>query len=85
MYYVDNNGERMSNEMFSVGSGSTHAYGVMDSGYRFDLTEEEAYELGKRSIYHATYRDAFSGGVVNCKYHVYMQLINLTLFIITMY
>ena len=53
--------------MFSVGSGSPYAYGVMDSGYRYDLSIEEAYELGKRSIYHATHRDAYSGGVVNCK------------------
>ena len=30
---------------------------------------EEAYDLGKRSIYHATYRDAASGGVVNL-YHM---------------
>ena len=26
---------------------------------------EEAIELGKRSIYHATHRDAYSGGVIN--------------------
>ncbi|CAI9715578.1 proteasome subunit beta type-5-like [Octopus vulgaris] len=69
LYYVDNNGERMSNEMFSVGSGSTHAYGVMDCGHRYDLSAEEAYELGKRAIYHATYRDAFSGGIVSL-YHM---------------
>ena len=53
--------------MFSVGSGSTYAYGVLDSEYREDLTVEEAQELGKRAIYHATHRDAYSGGVVNCK------------------
>lgn len=53
--------------MFSVGSGSTYAYGVLDSGYKYDLTPEEAYDLGTRAIYHATHRDAYSGGVVNCK------------------
>ena len=68
LYYVDSDGTRLSNDMFSVGSGSTYAYGVMDSGYKYDLSVEEAYELGKRSIYHATHRDAYSGGVVNCKY-----------------
>ena len=50
--------------MFSVGSGSIYAYGVLDKGYKEDLTDEEAYDLGRRSIYHATYRDAASGGVV---------------------
>jgi len=64
IYYVDNDGTRTSGEKFSVGSGSMYAYGVLDSGYRYDLTDKEAYELGRRAIYHATYRDAASGGIV---------------------
>jgi hypothetical protein len=35
------------------------------SGYHWDLTPEEAYDLARRAIYHATYRDAASGGLVN--------------------
>lgn len=35
------------------------------SYYRFDLSVEEAIELGKRAILHATHRDAYSGGVNN--------------------
>ena len=31
------------------------------------MSVEEAQELGRRAIYHATFRDSFSGGVVNCK------------------
>ncbi|XP_071957562.1 proteasome subunit beta type-5-like [Antedon mediterranea] len=69
LYYVDSDGTRLQNNMFSVGSGSPYAYGVLDSGYREDLTVEEAYDLAKRSIYHATHRDAYSGGVVNL-YHM---------------
>jgi len=65
LYYVDNEGKRMKGNLFSVGSGSTYAYGVLDAGWRWDLTEEEACELGRRAIYHATHRDAYSGGVVN--------------------
>ena len=65
LYYVDNEGKRMKGNLFSVGSGSTYAYGVLDAGWRWDLTEEEACELGRRAIFHATHRDAFSGGVVN--------------------
>ena len=64
---MDSDGTRLPNNMFSVGSGSTYAYGVMDSGYKWELSEEEAYDLGRRSIYHATHRDAYSGGVVNSK------------------
>lgn len=54
--------------MFSTGCGNSYAYGVIDSGYREDMTVEEAYELGRRGIAHATHRDAYSGGVVNRKY-----------------
>lgn len=69
LYYVDNNGTRTMGKVFSVGSGSVYAYGVMDSGYKWDLTDEEAYELGRRAIYHATFRDAMSGGIVRV-YHM---------------
>ena len=67
LYYVDSDGQRLNGNMFAVGSGSTYAYGVMDAGYRYDLDVPEALELGRRAIYHATHRDAFSGGNVNCK------------------
>lgn len=67
LYYVDSDGSRLSNNIFSVGSGSTYAYGVLDDSYRDDLSVEEAYDLGERAIYHATHRDAYSGGVVNRK------------------
>lgn len=64
MYYIDSEGTRTKGKVFSVGSGSVYAYGVLDSGYKWDLTDEEAYELGRRSIFHATHRDAYSGGIV---------------------
>jgi 20S proteasome subunit beta 5 len=50
---------------FAVGSGSTYAYGVLDGEYRWDMTEAEAVELGKRAIWHAVHRDAYSGGQNN--------------------
>jgi len=65
LYYVDDGGQRLAGNLFSVGSGSLYAYGVLDEGYRYNLTREEALELGERAIYHATYRDAASGGFVN--------------------
>lgn len=72
LYYVDNDGMRLKGDLFSVGSGSTYAYGVLDNHYRKDLTAEEAIELGRRAIYHATHRDAYSGGIINV-YHVKEQ------------
>lgn len=69
LFYVDSDGTRLKGDLFSVGSGSTFAYGVLDQGYRWDLTAEEAQELARRSIYAASHRDAFSGNSCNL-YHV---------------
>lgn len=69
LYYVDSEGNRIAGDMFSVGSGSMYAYGTLDRGYRYELDIDEAYELARRSIFQATHRDAYSGGVVNL-YHV---------------
>jgi len=64
LYYIDDDGTRLQGQIFSVGSGSTYAYGVLDSKYKWDMTKEEAIALGREAIYHATHRDAGSGGVV---------------------
>jgi len=69
LYYIDSDGTRLAGNLFCVGSGQTFAYGVLDAEYRYDLGEEEALELGRRSILAATHRDAYSGGSVNL-YHV---------------
>ncbi|RKO94925.1 proteasome subunit MB1, partial [Caulochytrium protostelioides] len=69
LFYVDSDGQRVAHELFSVGSGSTYAYGILDAGYRYDLSVDEAIDLARRAIYHATYRDAYSGGSVRV-YHV---------------
>ena len=65
LFYVDSDGQRLKGDMFSVGSGSTYAYGILDSVYKHDMSVEDAIELGKRAIYHATHRDAYSGGYVS--------------------
>ncbi|KXS15015.1 N-terminal nucleophile aminohydrolase [Gonapodya prolifera JEL478] len=65
LVYVDSDGQRLKADLFSVGSGSTYAYGILDNGYHFDMSEEEALELGRRAIYHAGCRDAYSGNTIN--------------------
>ncbi|CAJ0834950.1 7585_t:CDS:2, partial [Entrophospora sp. SA101] len=69
LFYVDSDGSRLKGERFSVGSGSTFAYGVMDSEFDYDMSVKDALELGRRSVYQATYRDGASGGSINV-YHV---------------
>ncbi|VDP91107.1 unnamed protein product [Echinostoma caproni] len=74
IYYVDDNGERMTGNLFSVGSGSMYAYGVLDTNYKFGMKDEEAYELARRAIFHATHRDAASGGNINCEFALIYSL-----------
>eukprot|EP00892_Ulva_mutabilis_P010948 jgi/Ulvmu1/8225/UM041_0034.1 len=69
LYYCDSDGQRTRGQVFSVGSGSLYAYGVLDDGYKEDISVDEAIELGRRAIYHATFRDTASGGTVSV-YHV---------------
>ena len=64
LYYVDSEGNRTPGNLFSVGSGSTYAYGILDTGYDYSLSDEAAYDLARRAVFHATYRDSYSGGTV---------------------
>ena len=68
LYYIDSDGTRLAGNLFCVGSGQTFAYGVLDAEYHYDLSEDQALDLGRRSILAATHRDAFSGGFDNL-YH----------------
>ena len=70
LYYVDSEGTRVKHHLFSVGSGSIYAYGVLDAGYSPKLTVEQACDLARKAIFHATYRDGGSGGYVSV-YHVH--------------
>ena len=69
IFYVDSDGQRLPGKLFSVGSGSTFAYGVLDSGYSYDLETQAAFDLAERAIFAATHRDAYSGGTVRI-YHI---------------
>eukprot|EP00983_Pelagomonas_calceolata_P032844 1028713-Pelagomonas_calceolata.AAC.3 len=40
LYYVDSDGQRTQGQRFSVGSGSLYAYGILDQGYKWDLSVE---------------------------------------------
>lgn len=64
IYYCDNTGVRVKGDMFSVGSGSTFALGILDTERRYDMSEKEAVALGIKAIRHATLRDSMSGGYI---------------------
>ncbi|XP_057245254.1 proteasome subunit beta type-5, partial [Malurus melanocephalus] len=70
LYYVDSEGQRVAGAAFAVGSGSCYAYGVLDRALGSHVaSEEEASAIGRRAIYHAARRDAYSGGIVRV-FHV---------------
>ena len=50
LYYINTEGSRIQGNIFSVGSGMTYAYGVMDSFYKYDMSLDEAVELGRKAI-----------------------------------
>ena len=62
LYYCDNDGIRLAGDLFSIGSGGTYAYGVLDSYWQYDLSLDQAVALGKRAISEATFMDSGSGG-----------------------
>jgi 20S proteasome subunit beta 5 len=68
IYRLDDGGDRQPiTRLCSIGSGSLYAYSVLDQFYCAEMTDEEARDLGRRAIVHATYRDAGSGGSCNSK------------------
>lgn len=52
-------------QYMSLGHDSISSILYSYSYYRFDMTVEEAIDLGKRAIVHAVHRDAYSGGINN--------------------
>jgi len=62
LYYVDNDGVRCKGQLYSIGSGSLNAYGILDTFYKPEMTDKEAIDLGRKAIMHATFRDSGSGG-----------------------
>nr|XP_046265188.1 proteasome subunit beta type-11a [Scatophagus argus] len=65
LIYVCSDGARLQGEVFSVGSGSPYAYGVLDRELRWSLSKEEAISLAREAVFRATHRDAYSGNNVD--------------------
>lgn len=65
LIYVCSDGARLQGDVFSVGSGSPYAYGVLDGGLRWSLSKDEAVSLAREAVFRATHRDAYSGNNVD--------------------
>lgn len=69
LVYVCSDGLRLKGELFSVGSGSPYAYSVLDDGFHWGMSVDEAIIVAREAVYRATHRDAYSGNNVDL-YHV---------------
>jgi len=65
VYTNDMSGALTSEPFMSSGSGSPVAYGVLEQGYRADMTLDEAKKLGEAAVRAAMERDPGSGNGVD--------------------
>uniref|UniRef100_A0A673AHR7 Proteasome subunit beta n=1 Tax=Sphaeramia orbicularis TaxID=375764 RepID=A0A673AHR7_9TELE len=72
LIYVCSDGARLQGNIFSVGSGSPYAYGVLDRELSWSLSNEEAISLAREAVFRATHRDAYSGNNVDL-FHITAQ------------
>ncbi|XP_017572573.1 proteasome subunit beta type-11a isoform X2 [Pygocentrus nattereri] len=63
--YVCSDGLLLKGELISVGSGSPYAYSILDDGWKWSMSVEEAVALAREAVYRATHRDAYSGNNVD--------------------
>ncbi|XP_051724290.1 proteasome subunit beta type-11a [Ctenopharyngodon idella] len=63
--YVCSDGLQLKGEIISVGSGSPYAYAVLDDGWRWGMTVDEAVGLAREAVFRATHWDAYSGNNVD--------------------
>lgn len=61
LYYLDLYGSLSREKYMATGSGSPIAFGVLEQGYREDMSLEEAKDLVYRAVSTAMLRDGFSG------------------------
>ncbi len=65
LYNIDWYGAVTEERYVATGSGSPTAIGVLEDGYREDLTEQEAVDLVKRAVFSSIRRDAFTGNGID--------------------
>ncbi|ADV65570.1 proteasome subunit beta [Desulfurococcus mucosus] len=61
LYYMDLYGSVTREKYMATGSGSPVAFGVLEQGYRSDLSLEEAKALAFKAVSSAIMRDGFTG------------------------
>ena len=62
LFELDAAGAYEEKDFAATGSGSVFAYGVLESGWKENLSEKQAIELAKKAVRAAMERDIYSGG-----------------------
>jgi proteasome beta subunit len=61
VYSIDSAGGSIPDVYCATGSGSPYMYGVLEDGFKKDMTETEALKLAARALHASGQRDAASG------------------------
>ena len=61
LYSIDLMGSAIEDKIISTGSGSPVAYGVLEDGFKENMTVEQGIDLATRAVKAALGRDAMSG------------------------
>ena len=61
VYSIDGAGGSIPDVYCATGSGSPYMYGVLEDGFKDNMTETEALKLAARSLHASGQRDAASG------------------------
>ena len=61
VYSIDSAGGSIPDKYCATGSGSPYMYGVLEDGFKDNMTETEALKLAARSLHASGQRDAASG------------------------
>ena len=61
VYSIDSAGGSIPDVYCATGSGSPYMYGVLEDGFKADMTETEALKLAARALHASGQRDAASG------------------------
>ena len=61
VYSIDSAGGSIPDVYCATGSGSPYMYGVLEDGFKPDMTEAEALKLAARALHASGQRDAASG------------------------
>ena len=61
VYSIDSAGGSIPDKDCATGSGSPYMYGVLEDGFKDNMTETEALKLAARSLHASGQRDAASG------------------------